>query len=52
MTMQIPDTVIYDVAYETGAYCADLLKPYLEKHHIELLRTVRHCGEDILLHGR
>ena len=37
MTMQIPDTVIYnDAAYETGAYCADLLKPYLEKHHIEL----------------
>ena len=37
MTMQIPDTVIYnDVAYETGAYCADLLEPYLEKHHIEL----------------
>lgn len=37
MTMQIPDTVIYnDAIYETGAYCADLLKPYLEKHHIEL----------------
>ena len=37
MTMQIPDTVIYnDVAYETGAYCADLFKPYLKKHHIEL----------------
>ena len=37
MTMQIPDTVIYnDTAYETGAYCADLFKPYLEKHHIEL----------------
>ena len=37
MTMQIPDTVIYnDVAYETGVYCADLFKPYLEEHHIEL----------------
>ena len=37
MTMQIPDAVIYnDVTYETGAYCADLFKPYLEKHHIEL----------------
>lgn len=37
MTMQIPDTVIYnDVAYGTGVYCADLFKPYLEKHHIEL----------------
>ena len=37
MTMQISDTVIYnDAIYETGAYCADLLKPYLEKHHIEL----------------
>ena len=37
MTMQIPDAVIYnDVTYETGAYCADLFKPYLEKHHIKL----------------
>ena len=37
MTMQIPDAVIYnDVTYETGAYCADLFMPYLEKHHIEL----------------
>ena len=37
MTMQIPDAVIYnDVTYETGAYCADLFKPYLGKHHIEL----------------
>lgn len=37
MTMQIPDTVIYnDAIYETGASCADLFKPYLEKHHIEL----------------
>lgn len=36
MTMQIPDAVIYnDVTYETGAYCADLFEPYLEKHHIE-----------------
>lgn len=37
MTMQIPDTVIYnDVAYETGVCCADLFNLYLEKHHIEL----------------
>ena len=37
MTMQIPDAVIYnDAIYETGAYCADLFEPYLEKHHIEL----------------
>ena len=37
MTMQIPDAVIYnDVAYETGIYCADLFKPYLEQHRIEL----------------
>lgn len=37
MTMQMPDAVIYnDVTYETGAYCADLFMPYLEKHHIEL----------------
>ena len=37
MTMQIPDAVIYnDAIYETGAYCADLFMPYLEKHHIEL----------------
>lgn len=37
MTMQIPDTVIYnDAIYETGGYCADLFEPYLEKHHIEL----------------
>lgn len=35
--MQIPDTVIYnDTAYETAASCADLFKPYLEKHQIEL----------------
>lgn len=37
MTMQIPDTVVYNgIAYETGAYCADLFEPYLEKHQIEL----------------
>lgn len=37
MTRQIPDTVIYnDTAYETAASCADLFKPYLEKHQIEL----------------
>ena len=37
MTMQIPDTVIYnDTAYKTAASCADLFKPYLEKHQIEL----------------
>lgn len=37
MTMQIPDTVIYnDTAYETAASCADLFKPYLEKYQIEL----------------
>ena len=37
MTMQVPDTVIYnDVAYETDADYVNLFKPYLKKHHIKL----------------